>query len=119
MADPIPTIGFLPVVYASTQIGWQLGEPITNLTAKGNIPAWSTVRARYWKNEAYSHPNRYNESNLARMQQGLAPQRVNPVTGELESMELHHMIPQREGGLFDVIPVWPDEHGDIDPYRHP
>jgi RHS repeat-associated protein len=34
-------------------LGWKVGSPITNLTSKGNVPAWSTVRQRYWKNEAF------------------------------------------------------------------
>ncbi len=51
------------------------------------------------------------------MRQGLAPQRVNPFTGLLESKELHHTPPRREGGLFDVVPVWPDDHAAIDPLR--
>ena len=51
------------------------------------------------------------------MQQGLAPQRINPVNGRIESMELNHVPPQREGGLFDVQKVWPDEHAAVDPYR--
>jgi hypothetical protein len=33
-------------------------------------------------------------------------------------MELHHTPPQREGGLFDVTLVWPDEHAAIDPFRN-
>jgi diadenosine tetraphosphate (Ap4A) HIT family hydrolase len=52
------------------------------------------------------------------MQKGLAPQRINPKTGKLESMELHHHItPQREGGLFDFINVWPEQHRLLDPFR--
>ena len=51
------------------------------------------------------------------MKQGLAPQRVNPTTGDVESMELHHTPAQRNGGLFDVQPVWPDEHAAVDPFR--
>lgn len=50
--------------------------------------------------------------------EGLAPQRFNPNTVLMESMELHHhIVPQRNGGLFDFIKVWPDEHRAIDPFR--
>ena len=53
------------------------------------------------------------------MKKGLAPQRINPRTQRVESMELNHNIrPQREGGLFDVQKVWPDEHAAVDPFRH-
>jgi RHS repeat-associated protein len=99
-------------------LGWKVGDPITNLTRTGKVPLWSTVRARFWKNEALLHPELYEEGNLARMQKGLAPQRINPNTGELESMELHHNPAQRDGGLFEFQKCWPDEHAAIDPYRN-
>jgi hypothetical protein len=50
------------------------------------------------------------------MEKGLAPQNKNDL-GELESMELHHIPPQKDGGLFDFIEVWPEEHAEIDPHR--
>jgi len=98
--------------------GWHRGDPIDNLTAAGNVPTWSAVRARYWKNQALKNPQAYTSSQLARMNSGRAPQRINPVTGQLESKELHHTIPQRDGGLFEVIEVWPEEHAAIDAFRH-
>ncbi len=98
--------------------GWKAGESIRNLTARGDTPAWSTVRQRIWKNEARSASSEgYNASNLARMRRGLAPQRINPRTGSLESMELHHMPTRRQGGLFDVQKLWPDDHALVDPFR--
>ena len=81
------------------------------------MPKWSIVRHRYWKNEALRNSSRYSFDNLQRMKKGLAPQRINPETGKLESMELHHMPPQRENGLFDFIKVWPEEHDLIDIFR--
>ncbi len=60
----------------------------------------------------------YDPFNLTRMQKGLAPQRINPNSGLMESMELHHhIVPQRNGGLFDFMKVWPDEHRALDPFR--
>ncbi len=98
--------------------GWKVGDDITNLTVKGNVPKWNTVRQRYWKNEAAANGTVYDASNMARMKKGLAPQRINPITGKMESMELHHhVIPQRDGGLFEFIRVWPDEHRALDPFR--
>jgi len=52
------------------------------------------------------------------MRNGLAPQRINPMTGELESMELHHTPSQKDGGLFDVVKLWPDEHAAVDSNRY-
>ena len=108
-----------PIIVAEDAVenGWKVGQPITNLTAKGSTPTWSTVRQRFWKNEAFYNENAYNESNLLRMRRGLAPQRINPKTGLMESMELHHTVPQRNGGLFEFIKVWPEEHKAIDRFR--
>jgi RHS repeat-associated protein len=116
---PKPTlkIGSSSPIFESPKIGWNVGESITNLTYKGTIPKWSTVRQRFWKNEAYLNNELYLKEDLIRMRQGLAPQRLNPV-GLKESMELHHhKIPQREGGLYKFIKVTPDEHKAIDVYR--
>jgi hypothetical protein len=45
------------------------------------------------------------------------PQRINPWTDELETMELsHEPVPLRHGGT-DVVPRWPDDHAAIDPDR--
>ncbi len=52
------------------------------------------------------------------MEKGLAPQRFNEPTGSWEKLELHHAPAQREGGLFDFIEVWPDEHAKLDRFRH-
>lgn len=105
------------VTLPNATLGWKVGDPINNLTSKGNVPSWSTVRARFWKNEAVGNSGTYSPANIKRMQQGLAPQRINPTTGRVESMELHHTPPQRDGGLFDVQKVWPDEHAALDPFR--
>ncbi|MBM4017034.1 MAG: RHS repeat-associated core domain-containing protein [Planctomycetes bacterium] len=98
---------------ANTTRGWKVGQPINNLTAKGNAPSVSTVRQRFWKNEAFYKPGKYKPQDLARMRHGLAPQQMNPETGVLESMHLHHNPPQSAGGLFDVEPMWPAQHWEI------
>jgi hypothetical protein len=56
------------------------------------------------------------------MQKGLAPQKINEETGMLESMELHHIDPQRNNSPFvnyesNLLKVWPEVHAEIDPYR--
>ncbi|RZQ63510.1 RHS repeat-associated core domain-containing protein [Amycolatopsis suaedae] len=100
--------------------GWKCGDDVFSPTASGKEPAWSTVRARFWKNEAAEPAvaDQYGEANVARMQRGRAPQRNNPVTGKVESMELsHEPIPARAGGQL-VTPRWPEDHANIDPHRH-
>ncbi len=97
--------------------GWKVGDPIDNLTKAGNEPSWSTVRARYWKNEAYYNADDYLDSDLIRMRKGLAP--IEPETGA--SMELHHIngrdIPNPHN-IDNLQKVWPWEHDAIDIFRH-
>ncbi len=118
---PCPTTGRLLPTEAASIHGWKKGEPIHNRNAFGMVPKWSTVRKRYWKNRAEwakSHSHTYGDENISRMERGLAPQRFNKITGNIESIELHHIPPQREGGLFDFIEVSPDKHAEIDLHRH-
>ena len=100
--------GASPVVANATR-GWHVGDPINNLTAKGNVPSWDAVRQRYWKNQRFYRTATYGPTDLARMRKGLAPQRINDF-GQLESVQLHHNPPRSAGGLFDVRPLWPDQH---------
>lgn len=115
--------GRIAATMASDVWGWKVGQEITNRTAFGTVPKWNTVRRRYWKNRAEwaksnSGQTEYFPEQVERMEKGLAPQRENFLTGQLESKELHHTPPQREGGLFDFIEVWPDEHADLDGFRN-
>ena len=118
---PVPTIGRIPPTQASSTWGWKVGQPIVNRTAFGRIPKWDTVRARYWKERAQwakSNPgHKYGDHNISRMERGLAPQEFNEATRKMESTELHHIPPRREGGLFDFIEVSPAEHATLDDYR--
>jgi hypothetical protein len=109
-------VGHTAADEATAARGWRLGDPIDALTRAGNAPAWSTVRARYWKNAAATATSgEYSVANLARMQRGLAPQEDGV------SMELHHILPRRFGGdnsFQNLEPLWPDEHAAVDPFRH-
>jgi filamentous hemagglutinin len=82
------------------------------------------VRKRHWKNRAEeiklnpnSAPTFATQPNLERMKRGMAPQKFNERTGLWESMELHHTPPQRQGGLFDFVELWPEEHVKLDNFR--
>ncbi len=106
----------VPLIIANNSKGWKVGEPINNLTKSGNVPKWDTIRKRHWKTEAHLNPERFDTiENLERSKKGLAPQRI--IVDTIESKELHHMPPQREGGKFNFIEVWPEEHAQIDPFR--
>ncbi|MDF7797812.1 hypothetical protein P4A91_25365, partial [Pseudomonas syringae] len=101
--------------------GWKVGDDVYNKTAKGNDPSWTTVRSRFWKNEAATTEatSKYGAENIERMKKGLAPQRYNADKGGMESMELsHEPVPFRDGGK-DFVPRWPQDHAAVDPYRKP
>ena len=101
------------------QKGWKVGDNINNLTKAGNTPSWSTVRQRYWKNEALLNPELYSPQNLEYMKKGSAP-RVE-LNGKFYSMELHHIVPRRNGGsnaISNLIPLTPWDHAAIDPFRY-
>jgi len=85
--------------------GWKVGDDVTNLTRAGNEPSWSTVRQRYWKNEAYYNPTPYTPANLNRMQRGLAP-----LDRQKLPMHLHHPY-GREGNNFYIFePMTQSQH---------
>ncbi len=71
---------------------WSVGNDITKATAKGKPPAWSTVRQRYWKNEA-AKGGKWTTEQLGRMRQGKAP-----IGRDGRSMELHHIVRRTEPG---------------------
>jgi hypothetical protein len=61
----------------------------------------------------------FTPEDFERMRHGEAPRRYNPDKGGIESMERsHEPIPLREGGT-ETVPRWPQEHGAVDPHRHP
>lgn len=121
----LDTAKLLPT-QASNVCGWRVGQDITNRTILGDVPTWSTVRARHWKNKAFDHKNgevfsvlKYEPTpeNIKRMERGLAPQTYNKKAEKWESIELHHEPPQRKGGLFDFEELTVKEHMEKDFHR--
>ena len=100
------------------KVGWKVGDNISNLTRAGNVPSWSTVRQRYWKNEALTNYKEYSPEDLLRMSQGRAPLALNPNNGKMYPMELHHPNGRKGSDLFNFIQVTPWKHAEIDKYRH-
>ena len=45
------------------------------------------------------------------------PQRINPWTGQIETMELSHEPVPRRDSSTNVVPRWPDDHAAVDPNR--
>lgn len=123
---PLKISETIPPTQARYEFGWKVGDPINNRTITGDIPTWSAVRARHWKNKALNHrigkvkgELKYEPTpkNISRMEKGLAPKYKNKTTGKVESIELHHEPPQREGGLFDFKEVTVVEHIQLDHSR--
>lgn len=106
----------IPITLASDTWGWKVGDSINNRTLLGEVPKWSTVSSRYWKNKALDHQAgriegelkyEVTEENVARMERGLAPQIYDIDSEKWISIELHHEPPQRVGELFDFVEVSP------------
>ncbi|MFF7068680.1 polymorphic toxin-type HINT domain-containing protein [Streptomyces pseudovenezuelae] len=110
--------GETPVLVHNSNCGgrWRLGEDYSKPNKNGVAPSLSTMRKRFWKNEA-AEPgaaDQYGAANIGRMKRGSAPQRQRP-DGSWESMELsHEPIPERDGGLL-LTPRWPEDHAIMDP----
>ena len=85
------------------KVGWKVGDNISNLTRAGNVPSWSTVRQRYWKNEALTNYKEYSPEDLLRMSQGRAPLALNPNNGKMYPMELHHPNGRSGDNFFNFI----------------
>jgi filamentous hemagglutinin len=120
-AAMVPYVGVVGRQGRNAARAWRLGDNVYAPTAQGNVPAWSTVRSRFWKNEAASlnAAEAYGAENVDRMRRGLAPQRYNADRGAMESMELsHEPIPLRDGGR-NFVPRWPQDHAAVDPFRRP
>ena len=84
--------------------GWQVGDNVSNLTKAGNEPSWSTVRQRYWKNQAALNDGLYNSEDIHRMKKGLAPIR------EGAPMELHHPFGRKGANFYIFEPVTKSKH---------
>lgn len=110
--------GETPVLVHNSNCGgrWKLGEDYSKPNKNGVAPSLSTMRKRFWKNEA-AEPgaaDQYGAANIGRMKRGSAPQRQRS-DGSWESMELsHEPIPERDGGLL-LTPRWPEDHAIMDP----
>ena len=85
------------------KVGWKVGDNISNLTRAGNVPSWSTVRQRYWKNEALTNYKEYSPEDLLRMSQGRAPLALNPNNGKMYPMELHYPNGRSGDNFFNFI----------------
>ncbi|MEI7078923.1 HNH/ENDO VII family nuclease, partial [Pectobacterium versatile] len=99
---------------------WKRGEAIDKPLPDGSAPSWDTVRSRYWKNryEASKGSGEFTKENLKLMKRGNAPLDSNG-----NPYELHHHLPQRNGGAnvnnpINLREVTREQHAALDPYRH-
>jgi hypothetical protein len=77
------------------------------------------MRRREWKKLAEDPNSPLTPAQREEIRQrGRGPQRVNPETGEVETMALSHEPVSRGQGGERVVPRWKDEHAAIDPDRY-
>ncbi len=91
----------------------------TWITVRSEDKFTDADRRKAWRNLADdpNSPLTDDERQEVRDRGNGGPRRINPWTGELETMELsHEPVPLRDGGK-DVAPTLPDDHATIDPYR--
>lgn len=96
--DAVKTINKVDTYIDSSKVvrkGWHVGDDITLNTAAGNTPSWTTVRNRYWKNEAHYNSINYNSKDLERMRKGRAP--MGP---DQHPFELHHTYGRNGENFF-------------------
>lgn len=94
--------------------GWEPGDYVFNFTRDGREPSPTTVRQRFWKNVgAAAGASTFGQANLARLQSGKPPQRRNPRTGRIETMQLPAATYDDSNGELPV-PSWPTVA--IDPF---
>jgi hypothetical protein len=105
VVDAVKTVDRIDDAVDTVKTGWRLGDDITNLTKAGNAPSWTTVRQRYWKNEAYANPNAYSFNDLYRMKQGYAP-----IGDHGFPMELHHPFGRKDGYFYTFEPLTHTDH---------
>ncbi len=67
---------------------WRVGGNPLMLNRKGGEPSVATIRSRVWKNRAGESV--WGEPNQARMREGKAPRRRNPVSGRIETATVDH-----------------------------
>ncbi len=101
-----------------TKKGWKVGDPISSKTAKGKSPAWSTIRARHWKNRAKSaKKDEFTEDQLKDMRRGRSPLQYDPGTGKMERVELHHPNGREGENIYKFEEKLPSEHAQLDTQR--
>ena len=105
IGDGLDTSSTVSKVTKTTKTkGWQVGDDVSNLTKAGNEPSWTTVRQRYWKNQAHLNSDAYSPENLQRMKKGLAPIVDNA------PMELHHTFRRKGANFYIFEPVTKAQH---------
>ncbi len=68
--------GRIAITQATDVCGWEVGQAITNRTRWGSVPTWNTVRRRFWKTEAYLHPEQYEAKQIDRDERRISSSEV-------------------------------------------
>lgn len=117
-SDPSPlnvaaaAVGAVPIIgVVGSKVLKEAGElsKAGKKASKIDRAAFNGERAKFWKEEAKSNPEKYSQEDLARMQKG-----GEPTGPDGHPMELHHVDGTHEGG---VTPMSRSEHRGGDNYR--
>jgi hypothetical protein len=89
--------GSVAVEAIETAVGVNLGSASGGLQSAALRAQFPAVRRAYWRAEAAANADAYSSENVARMKSGSAP-----IGDDGAPMELHHVVPLRDGGTNDV-----------------
>ena len=107
-ADAVKTAGNVADTGKAVKKGWKVGDDITNLTSAGKEPSWSTIRSRYWKNQAEKRVENelydLTQDNISRMKKGLAP-----IGNDGKSVELHHVV-GKKNDIYNFVEMTATDH---------
>ena len=109
---------------------WKPGQPVDQITPRGEYPSWNRVRTRTWRNhlQLYEHGDaeqrlmikrssqfEWSSDNILRMRRGAAP-----LDYDGNSLELAHVKSQSNGGRhgpLNVLMMTRQQHADTDTHR--
>jgi hypothetical protein len=117
--DPVKNLN--PPYFESGRLRDEKGRFISDPNNPPSPNSFTDAQRRAAWKEIYNDPNSgltQEERQQIKARGWRGPQRINPTSGELETMELsHEPIPLRKGGK-EVVPRWPADHAAVDPHRH-
>ena len=89
--------------------GWHVGDSLNNYTRNGSFPSWSSIRARFWKNELFYNREMYPEKQWERLLNGKGS--INP--SDDATLQLHHPYGREGMNIYFFNMVTLTDHMEI------